>query len=150
MSLNSLPSIKCDMRILFLSALLIISTGGAAADLSCPDVITETPTVQEASKPWVSLGEQGLRRLDHVAVYFGHPNRRGAQIPDKTLRSKSEEVVIWLVSATKDEQFWVGCAYLGTTALLITPIESVARDCRARYTLLPTGKRLKLQSFTCQ
>ena len=150
MSLNNFPSAEYAMRILSLSTLLAFATGCPAVDLSCPEAITETPTVHEAPKPWVFQGDQGLRPLDQVAVYFGHPNQRGAQIPNKHLKSKSEEIVVWQISATNGEQYWVGCSYLGTTAALISPIESITRDCTARYSVLPTGKRLKLLSFTCR
>ena len=138
------------MRIRLLSILLAFATGCAAADLNCPDAITETPTVQDAPTPWVFQGDQGRRHLDQVAVYFGHPNERGVQIPDKIIKSKSGEIVVWLISATKGEQYWVGCSYLGTTAVLISPIEILTRGCSARYSVLPTGKRLKLLSFTCR
>ena len=138
------------MRMVMLASLLSLVTGCAAANLSCPEAITETPTLQNAPKPWAPLVEQGSRHLDQVAVYFGHPNQHGAQVPDRSLKNKTEETVIWAVSASGGEQYWVGCSYVGTTALLVTPVASSARECRARYTLLPTGKRLKLQAFTCE
>ena len=138
------------MRMLMLASLMSLVTGCAAANLSCPESINEVPSLQDTPSPWTPLVEQGSRHLDQVAVYFGHPNQRGAQVPDRSLKNKVEETVIWGVSASGGGQYWVGCSYVGTTALLITQVASSARECRAQYTLLPTGKRLKLRAFTCE
>lgn len=121
-----------------------------ANDVFCPETIIESSRVDGPTGDWLVDASQGVRTLDSVGVYLGDPALRGAQVPDHTRRSKTEETVTWQLARAIGDDFWVGCAYIGTSAMLFKKIAVSDTRCVVKYTLLPTGRRLKLKSFACK
>ena len=66
-----------------------------ANDVFCPETIIESSKVDGPTGDWLVDASQGVRTLDSVGVYLGDPALRGAQVPDYTRRSKTEETVTW-------------------------------------------------------
>ena len=121
-----------------------------AAEINCPESITETPTVSAVDSIWTVVADTGERRLEHVGIYLGSLSEYGAQVPDSTTTLKKKEMVTWRIIRGETDTFWVGCSYVGTTALLFQKLDSSVTKCIATYDLLPTGRRQWLSSMECQ
>lgn len=121
-----------------------------AAASQCPATIQETPSVQSPDAPWRVVAASGERPLEQVAIYLGPAELLGAQVPDSTRRDKTRETVAWQIVRQADDSFWVGCSYVGTTALLIKPLPASVKRCQVTYALLPNGKRQRVVSLDCQ
>ena len=138
------------------SLLLIASCCTAAAsdsvatEIKCPDSIRERPVVETQVEGWDVVGEAGVRPLDRVGIYLFNPAKNGALVPDATKRTKTEERVTWLLVRGQSDEFWVGCIYHGTTALLAKRLDQDVGQCVASYQLLPTGTRLRLIRMSCK
>jgi hypothetical protein len=121
-----------------------------SAEIVCPESITETPVVSNVTSSWVVHVNTGNRPVEHVGIYFGDPDLRGAQIPDMSHKKGDEELVTWKFTRSKSDEYWAGCSYLGTTTMLFQKLDSEATQCVAKYNLLKTGRRLSLQSLVCR
>lgn len=130
--------------------LLSISSPSVAGDIKCPGSITETPTVSLTDKRWTVVTNSGERPLEHVGIYLGTLSEYGAQVPDATKKSKRKETVTWNIQRSPTDTFWVGCSYVGTTAVLLQELDSSVNVCMATYDLLPSGRRQRLSTLNCQ
>lgn len=88
--------------------------------------------------------------MDQAGIYIGIGAEYGAQVPDTTRKSNREERVNWRMPSPATETYWVGCSYVGTTALLVIKLKPTIEACVATYTLLPTGRRQRLKNIDCQ
>lgn len=143
---------KTNLRIgrVLLMGVCAIPLTGLSEEIFCPASITETPSVSAVDAAWTVQSVEGIRPLERVGIYFGDPSQRGAQVPDATRKIRSTEVVIWRLAEAPSDEYWVGCSYVGTTALMFQRVHSNVRECMATYRLLPTGRRLGLKSMTCK
>lgn len=138
------------VSILALSPLFVAIETRAAA-IYCPKVIIETPAVSTVDKEWTVSAISGERLVEHVGIYVGSPSEYGSQVPDSTQTiRKNEETVTWTMPAARTEIFWVGCSYIGTTAILFKKLDPGITVCVARYALLPTGRRQRLNGMDCR
>jgi hypothetical protein len=126
------------------------STNLFAMEIRCPHSISESPFVNPPDGEWEVVAELGERPLDQVSMYLFHPSKRGALVPDSTQRAKSEEKVSWRLGHGNNDEFWVGCSYYGTTAILAKKIDASISQCIATYELLRTGSRLRLKGMSCK
>jgi hypothetical protein len=110
----------------------------------------QTPLWKKGKKVPEALGESGTRPLDKVVVYLSHPTQNGALVPDSTKRTKTEERVTWRLVRGPSDEFWVGCTYHGTTAIMAKRLGQDVRQCVASYQLLPSGSRLRLIGMSCK
>lgn len=121
-----------------------------AAEIHCPASVTETPTVSTEEKQWIVVAIPGERNLERVGIYLGNPSEYGAQVPDSTKTVKKKETVTWRLTRSETDTFWVGCSYVGTTAMLFQKVDAKATTCVASYDLLPSGRRQRLSAMVCQ
>lgn len=121
-----------------------------AAEIHCPTLITETPTVSKEDKQWIVVASSGERQLERVDIYLGTLSEYGAQVPDSTKTVKKKEIVTWPISRSETDTFWVGCSYVGTTATLFQKVDANVTACVASYDLLPSGKRQRLSAMDCR
>lgn len=142
------------MRSLFVLSIttlaLTLSCAAPAVEIHCPASMTETPTVSSAEKQWVVVAPSGERYLERVGIYLGNPSEDGAQVPDSTKTDKRKETVTWRLTRSETDTFWVGCSYVGTTAMLFQKVDAKATTCVAAYDLLPSGRRQRLSAMVCQ
>jgi hypothetical protein len=120
-----------------------------ATEIKCPDSISETPVVEARGDGWEVVAEPGHRPLDKVGVFLFHPAQHGALVPDSTKRTKTEERLTWQLVRGQTDEFWVGCMYQGTTAILAQRLAKDVGQCVASYRLLPSGTRLRLIAMSC-
>lgn len=133
-----------------LLGLLFKAAPAVAIEISCPGSISETPSVSEANKRWIVVASSGERQLDQAGIYLGDPSQYGAQVPDSTTKTKGTETVSWHLVRSPTDTFWVGCSYVGTTAMLFQRLDAAVTFCAASYELLPSGKRLRLSHLDCR
>ena len=101
---------------------LTLPFAAVAAEIHCPASITETPTVSTEEKQWLVVATSGVRQLEHVGIYLGNPSEYGAQVPDATKTADKKETVTWRFLRSATDTFWIGCSYLGTTAMLFQKV----------------------------
>lgn len=92
----------------------------------------------------------GPRPVEHAGIYLGSPDEQAALVPDAQRKSRTEEIITWQIKRAESDDFWLGCSYTGTTAMLFRKLDSAVRGCTASYDLLPTGKRQRLRNIACQ
>lgn len=136
-----------------LSALLGLSLRAApsvATEINCPDSIKEAPSVLTADRGWIVVATRGERPLEQAGIYLGKPAQYGAQVPDSTTKTKKTETVSWRLIRSPTDIFWVGCSYVGTTAMLFRRLDAAVTFCAVSYELLPSGKRLRVSHVDCR
>jgi len=121
-----------------------------AADVHCPPSIMETPSVSTKDEQWVVVASSGERQLERVGIYLGKPSEYGAQVPDSENATKKTETVTWRLTRAASDTFWVGCSYVGTTAMLFKKVDTSVTACVASYDLLPSGRRQRLSAMVCK
>lgn len=136
------------ISLLFLT--LFATHATVAAEIHCPTSVKETPTVSTEEKQWTVVASSGERHLEHVGIYLGDPSEYSAQVPDSTKTVKKKQIVKWRLTRSKTDTFWVGCSYVGTTAMLFQKVDGKATMCVASYDLLPSGRRQRLSAMVCQ
>jgi len=138
--------------VISLAALKLVceASPSVAGEIRCPGSITETPSVSTADQGWNIVAGTGTRPLEHVGIYLGDPADYGAQIPDSTKRIGPQERISWRIVRAPADTFWVGCSYVGTTAMLFQKLDSSITLCVATYDLLPSGKRQRLSTLDCR
>lgn len=142
--------LKLALAILLAVFYLSMPPRSAAGEINCPEFIVETPTVSVNAKHWVVVASSGERALEHVGIYLGTPSDYGAQVPDSTKKAKDKETVTWNIKRSPTDIFWVGCSYVGTTAMLLQKLGSSIKTCVATYDLLSSGKRQRISALHCQ
>jgi hypothetical protein len=130
--------------------LLTYVAAAPAIEISCPRSILEAPSVSADLPDWQIVASVGERPLEQAGVYLGDPSERGAQVPDATRKKKAYETVTWQLVHSKDDAFWIGCSYGGTTAMLFRKLDPTLKQCQATYDLLPSGRRLHLKAISCR
>ena len=130
--------------------LLSISSPSVAVEVKCPGSITETPIVSINDKQWTVVANSGERPLEHVGIYLGTLSDYGALVPDSTKKTKRKETITWNIKRSPTDTFWVGCSYIGTTAVLLQKLDFGLKVCVATYDLLSTGRRQRLSTLDCQ
>lgn len=130
--------------------MLSISPPAVGGKITCPESIAETPAVTVDDKQWTAVTKSGDRPLEGVGVYLGTLSEHGAQVPDSTKKAKRKEIVTWKIKRAPADAFWVGCSYVGTTAMLFQALAPSVTVCVAEYDLLPSGKRQRLSSVNCR
>lgn len=121
-----------------------------AATPPCPPSMLETPTLSRESPLWKFSAKTDERALESVAVFLGPQSELGALVPDSTKKVKNQELVSWNIQPAANETLWLGCAYVGTTAMFIQPIANTATRCVVTYALIQkTGRRLRVESVAC-
>lgn len=108
------------------------------------------PKVSYAATEWFVVAAADDRPLEHVGIYLGKLSEPGAQVPDAVKSTKAKETVTWRLVRKEGDQFWIGCSYVGTTAMLFQEIKPAVRTCIAEYDLLPSGKRQRLSALVCR
>jgi hypothetical protein len=121
-----------------------------AAEIHCPSSIKETPSVSKKDEQWVVVASSGERLLERVGIYLGTPSEHGAQVPDSENATKKTESVTWRLRRAASDAFWVGCSYVGTTAMLFKKVDTNVTTCVASYDLLPSGRRQRLSTMDCR
>lgn len=121
-----------------------------AEEIHCPTSVTESPAVVTNEKNWTVVARSGERHLEHVGIYLGTPAEYSAQVPDSTKTLKKKQMVKWQLTRSETDTFWVGCSYLGTTAMLFQKIDAKATTCVASYDLLPSGRRQRPSTMVCE
>lgn len=132
------------------SYLLFKAAPSMGAEIHCPESISETPSVSINDKTWTVVTKTGERSIEHVGIYLGTVSEYGAQDPDSTKKVRLRETVTWNIVRSPTDGFWVGCTYVGTTAILLKKLDPEIKQCVAIYELLPTGRRQRLITFGCQ
>ncbi|MBI5256095.1 MAG: hypothetical protein HY855_06315 [Burkholderiales bacterium] len=143
------PACHTALRLLLAGTLAAGSCPLLAAPVACPAVLSEVPSVSPVAPGWTVLAQPGDRPLEQAGVYLGAPEQRGALTPDTVQRDKQHEQLRWQLHRKAGDEFWIGCSYQGTTAMVFRKLESTTTRCQARYALLPTGRRLRLDSLDC-
>jgi hypothetical protein len=139
------------LLLLFLLCSAASASDSIVTEIKCPDSIRERPVVETQADGWdVVAGEPGMRPLDKVGVYLSHPSQNDALVPDSTKRTKTEERVTWQLVRGQSDEFWVGCTYQGTTAVMAKRLGQDVGQCVASYQLLPSGSRLRLIGMSCK
>lgn len=134
----------------FVMFLLAAAMMAQAATIQCPRSITEKPAVASPPSAWVVVAESGPRSLSQAGISIKIGSEYGAQVPDAVSRARREEHVNWtLPPAPAAERYWLGCSYLGTTAMLVVKLEPTDKSCVAIYELVKTGKRQRLKTVDC-
>ncbi len=129
--------------------LLLTTLACNAAEITCPGAITETPTVSIENKLWSVVTSSGERQFEHAGVYLGPLSAYSAQAPDQTKKTNTKELVTWNIKRSAGDTFWVGCSYVGTTAMLFQKLNEAVAVCVVSYDLLPSGNRLRVSSAQC-
>lgn len=140
-------------QLLLMSAFFAaLPVSGHAAEINCPKSITETPNVSSSEKSWLLVSKSGVRHLESANIYYGNPTELGADIPDSTDKTRSREIVTWLLfwNKAKTEGYWIGCSYDGTTAMYFQKVNPDSKECVVSYDLLPTGRRQRLSAIVCR
>ena len=137
-------------RLAIVSLLFATAFAAQAGTLQCPRSITEKPAVAPANAPWSVVASSGERPLDHAGIYIAIGSEYGAQVPDATRTANREEHVKWRMPSAATETYWVGCSYVGTTAMLVMRLKPTFESCVATYALLSTGKRQGLKNIDCR
>lgn len=132
------------------SSLLIATRSTLAAEIHCPETITELPTVSNKNKEWTVITSSGERQLESIGIYLGTPAEYGAQVPDSTRTIGKKEDITWKITRSTADTFWLGCSYVGTTAMLFQKLAATVKECVATYDLLPSGKRQRLRTVECR
>lgn len=127
-----------------------IAFAAQAATLQCPRTIIEKPAVAPENAPWSVVANSGERQLEQAGIYIAIGAEYGAQVPDATTTANREEHVKWRMPSPAAETYWVGCSYVGTTAMLVTRLKPTTESCVATYTLLATGRRQRLKNIDCR
>jgi hypothetical protein len=132
------------------SILAVTPIAAQAAAIECPGSITEAPTVAVPNAAWSVVAKSGERPLDQAGIYIVIGTEYGSQVPDVIRKAKREEHVSWRMPSPTTERYWLGCSYLGTTALLMIELDPAIKSCVATYTLLKTGRRQQLKNIDCR
>lgn len=131
-------------------SLVCASPPSAAGEIRCPSSITETPAISNVDQGWHVVAGSGKRPLERVGIYLGDLAEHGAQVPDSTKRIGLKEKVSWRIVRAPADAFWVGCSYVGTTAMLFQTLDPTVTRCDATYDLLPSGQRQRLSLVDCR
>jgi hypothetical protein len=119
-----------------------------AREIKCPVALTETPGVLEPGFGWTVVARTADRPLESVAIYLGPDDERAAQVPDVNRKKNLVESVGWNL-LPQQHQYWVGCAYTGTSALVFQKLGVELSRCTVSYDLLPSGRRLRVRALVC-
>lgn len=106
--------------------------------------------VSIADSAWSVVAHPGERQVEQAGIYIGMGKVFGAQVPDSTKISNREEHVTWRMPGPGTEKYWLGCSYSGTSAMLVIELKPDILSCVATYSLLPAGKRQRLNRIDCQ
>lgn len=143
-------SVKINTALFTFFAVTLASTDLVFADeIKCPSFIFEQPTISDSPKEWTVVAKVGERPLEQVGIYLGSLVEAGAQVPDSSQKVKLKEIVTWNIQRSPEDTFWVGCSFVGTSAMMFQKIETKIKSCTATYELLPTGRRQRLLSMSC-
>ena len=104
----------------------------------------------DLEKLWSVVASSTEKPLEHIGVYLGSLADFGALVPDSTTKAKGAEAVTWKLVRAETDKLWIGCSYVGTTAILLREIDSGIAKCVVSYDLLPSGKRQRVNSVTCR
>lgn len=143
-------------KILFLAVASIQAGECVAEEIKCPKFIIETPSVSTQDKDWIVGADAGERYLDNVGVFYsdanGGPSLQGSTAPDDSKSTKDNITATWRMNVKGFAQgvMWVGCRYIGTTAILFKKIDPSTKVCVATYDLLDSGHDLQIRRMDCQ
>ncbi|MDR0777376.1 MAG: hypothetical protein LBE81_12175 [Azonexus sp.] len=135
------------------SCLLFKASPALSAVIDCPESIVETPSVSINDKIWTVVAKTGERPLEQVGIYQSRTDTAdvyGAQVPDSTKTTKRQEVSTWNLVRSPTDTFWVGCSYVGTTAIVLKRLDPDTKKCVATYEPNPPSRWKKLSVFRCQ
>jgi hypothetical protein len=139
-------------RFLAVSAVLTLAgglhVGALAGEVNCPASLKETPGVVDPGAGWTVLARAGDRPLESVAVYWGPGIEPAAQVPDEAQKKKLIESVRWNLPR-QQEPYWIACAYVGTSAVVLQKLGVELSRCVVTYDLLPSGRRLRVKAVVC-
>jgi hypothetical protein len=135
---------------LALAAVVEFSAYAKATAIQCPQSILEKPSLPQAPTNWTVVADADSRPLEQAGIYVVIGGEYSAQVPDSTTAAPREERVRWRLTASPTETYWIGCAYTGTTAKLLTKVAAGAEWCDVSYVLLPSGKRQRLDRIDCR
>lgn len=120
-----------------------------AFNIQCPESIKENLSVKDSPADWEVIEGPGEHTLDQVSIYLSHPRQKGTQVPDNVKRTKNEESVTWRIIRGQSDEYWVGCSYHDTTAILARKLNNRISQCVASYEISQTGQRLRLKKAFC-
>jgi len=120
-----------------------------ALDIQCPASISESSSIKNSPADWEVIEGLEEHTLDQVSIYLFHPSQKGTQVPDNVQRTKNEESVTWRMIRGQNDEFWVGCSYHNTMAILARKLNNRISKCVASYEISKTGERLRLKKVFC-
>jgi len=120
-----------------------------ALDIQCPGSISESSSIKNSPAGWEVIEEPAEHTLDQISIYLFHPSQKGTQVPDNVKRTRNEESVTWRMIRGQNDEFWVGCSYHDTTAILARKLNNRISQCVASYEISQTGERLRLKKVFC-
>lgn len=131
--------------------LFSLTSMAGALEISCPGKIDVTESVADTDGSWRVTEDEGRRGyfLDSVSVYSGHPRELANLVPDKTIVRNQRRKYIWNLIASTPEEYWVACSYTNSRSLLARALPNGLKKCELTEVLLPTGAKLKIDSFAC-
>ncbi len=133
-----------------LLALFAAPAARAAATLTCPPAMVETPVVNSLLAGWEVEVRSGRRTLSDAAIHVSRGSERGAAPPDAITQAGREESATWTLSAGDGSVYWVACSYGNTSALLLQRVPDTARRCVATHEALKSGRQLNVQPVRCE
>jgi hypothetical protein len=144
-SLRGVPWRRCAAGL----ALLAGQAAHAAATITCPPMLVETPIVQSMLAGWDVDVRAGHRTLSDAAIHVSRGSDRGGVAPDTTTLYGHQQISTWSLNPGDGNVYWVACSYGNTSALLLQKVPETARRCVASVDVLKTGRRLNVRPVTC-
>jgi hypothetical protein len=133
------------------AALFSAATMAGPTRIDCPKEIKVTESVATVENSWsATRNEAGRYLLDTVLVYWGHPRRMGNLIGEETTKRHLKEISTWNLAASEKEEYWVACSYTNSLTLLTKALPKEYKKCELTVELLPTGAKLRIESFVCE
>jgi hypothetical protein len=131
---------------------VLISSMSFAIELQCPASVEVSEKLINEPMSWEGLIDQsrGGHHLESVGFYVGHPKNKGGVVPDNTARSKDLAKTTWRFPEKKSDDFWIGCTYANTNAMLTQQLPNGLSYCEATSELLPSGSKLRIKSVVCR
>lgn len=132
-------------------ALFSVTATAGPKKIDCPKEIHGTESVVIADNSWsATRNERGRQLFDSVSVYWGHPRRMGALVPDESIERNLKRVSTWNLDASGKEEHWVACSYTDSLTLLTKVLPKNYKKCVLTTGLTPAGTKSRIESFVCE
>ena len=143
------------MKLSFIySTAMLFATASTASPtkIDCPQTIEVMESIVATDNSWSVAQDRGRRGyfLDSISIYSGHPREMANLVPDKTIRRNQERKFTWNLHSSEKEEYWVACSYSNSLSLLTKALPKSYKKCELTEKLLPSGKKLKIERFSCE